>query len=290
MLTAEAELERFLQRRAVTFARAMQEVALTLYQGGDGQRQALDFLTDLMQKTMVLADLHGRRRALMEADHARRLAKMAHEPGTSPIVPSVPFEEAIDDLLQREPRLARSMEEVARLYSRGNVFALARSASMKLTERIQKAVADIHSSGRGQGEATRDIIRIAAEESHNFTVAYADTVYRTTTSDAYTNGRFRQALDPDVRDVVPALEITGINDDDERPNHRAARGFLAAPDDPEWARVRPPLGFQCRHGVRLVPRSELERRGLIAASGRVIPYYPPDFDKAGPDPGFRAGG
>lgn len=291
MLTAEAELERFLQRRAVTFAAAMREVAISLYEGGDGSRQSIEFLADLLQRTLILADLHGRRRALMEADAARRrMGKLDSLPTTTPIVPSVPFEEAIDDLLRREPRLAKSFEEVSKLYSKGKVFSLAKSASLKLTERIQKEIVDITKSGRAAGAATRDLVRIAAENSHNWTVAYADTVYQTNTSDAYTQGRFKQALDPDVRDVVPALEVTGIADDDERPNHRALRGFLAAADDPQWARLRPPYGYKCRHGVRLVPRSELERRGLLDANGRVIPYYPPNFEQGGPDPGFRSGG
>lgn len=282
MLTPKQELDRYLDRRATVFFQAMMNLLHAHFGRGDVASARRD-LAEVIQRTLILSDLQGRRRLLMEADATRRrMGGFAAVPETSPIVPGVPFEEAVEDILQREPRLERTAAEVARLYSTERAFALARSAEQVITERVQKELAGGISTG-----ITADDIEKAIQGIGNFTRAYADTVFRTNASTAYTNGRFEQASDPDVSDVIVAFEFVGIRDAFERPNHAAADGLIAAPSDPIWKLLRPPLGFNCRHTLHFISRFEAERRGLWQ-NDRFVPYYPPTISQARPDVGFRA--
>ena len=254
ILSAQDELQKFLDRRMTLFETAFTNL-LWAYRRGPEWNKAVFDLADLIQKTMILADLHGRRRVLLERDFvARRLARRfdnVHDriggaiPDRTPIVPSVPFEEAIDDLMTREPRLASSAGEVSRLYSTEKVFAMARSASMKLTERVQKAVTDLLSGKESSGLTENAILDLAKEYSHEWTRSYAATVYRTNANTAYTLGRFEQAKDPDVAEVIPAFEFVSMDDERTRPNHHAANGLIAATNDVIWHSLKPPIGYQC---------------------------------------------
>lgn len=292
MITGQTELGDFLDRSTKLFEGAFFNWLHARFQKDGNAEEGLRELALLLQRTLILADMHGRRRTLMEADHIRRLereGRFAELPDRTPISYGVTFEEALDDLLTREPRLAQSAAEVARLYSTEQVFAMARSASMKLTERVKQAIADLIQSGEATGRTNNEILRAAIENSHDWTRAYAATVYRTNISTAYNNGRFQQAKDPDVQQAIRALEVVGVADDRERPNHRAARGLIAATVDPIWSRAKPPYGFQCRHSIAFVSRFELERRGLLRPDGSVIRREPPGFAAFRPDEGFRAG-
>ena len=237
MLTAQEELEKFLDRRARAFEKAMMRVAVSFFleQHDDG---SIDNLAETIRETLILADLHGRKRMLMEADALRGASFTA-----SPILPSMEFEEAVADIVTREPRLAHSAAEVSRLYSTEHVFAMARSISQTLTEKVQKNVADMLLEGRGAMETEREILKAAIEEAHSWTNAYAATVYRTNVTGAYARGRIVQAQDPDIARVIPALEYVGIDDARTRPNHSAAFGLIAASDDSIWLKHAPPQGF-----------------------------------------------
>lgn len=289
MMSADRELDKFLDRRTALFSQALFNLIRAKF-GQANRETALADLAGLIQRTMILADLHGRRRLFIEMDHAIQTRGRFAASSATPIVPNVPFVEAIEDLLFREPRLAKSAEEVARLYSTERVFAMARAAEGNVDDRIakfrtewvQRRLAEGIEEGKGIVEMTE-----AMKELAPWTDAYAGTVYRTNVSNAYTEGRFKQAEDPEVKDIMPAMEIVGIADAEERPNHRAARGMIAATNDSIWDRLKPPLGFQCRHGVRMVSRFELERRGMIDKNGNVTRYEPPGFENARPDEGFR---
>ena len=123
----------------------------------------------------------------------------------------------------------------------------------------------------------------------DFTRAYSETVYRTNLTSAFAAGRFKQVESEEVRRVTPAFEFDAIDDAAVRPNHAAADGLIAAVNDPVWSRISPPLGHNCRCGLRLVDRFELKRRGLLRGFS-VTPYFPPNFREAKPDDGFTKGG
>jgi SPP1 gp7 family putative phage head morphogenesis protein len=251
----------------------------------DDHRRALESLADLIGQTMTLADLIGRKRLLMEADakRARQTPREFALLAATPIMPSLQFTQAVEDLVRREPRLARSAAAVSELYSTQHAFAMARSADLTITTRVQEIIAKAMRDGATvpEGEA---LVQAAGD----FTRAYSETVYRTNTATAYSAGRFRQVFDPDVQEVIGAFAFDAVMDADTRPNHAAADGLIAATTDPIWETFAVPIGYNCRCSLRMVDRYELEERGLIV-NGRVQIYRPPNFANAHPDSGFGKG-
>lgn len=248
----------------------------------------------LIVQTLVLADLLGRRRVLLWSDDVMDRVIADRRNGTrfqvetpalmlgadpSPMVTPVTFEEMIRDILNREPRLAPGYKAVQELYSHEYAFAVAKSVTVKTTERVQEALAV--AARTGQGAAVEAVIA----EIGDWSAAYAETVYRTNMATAYTAGQFQEARSEVLAPNFPALEYVGITDTRTRPNHRAAFGLIAATDDPIWKAYAPPLGYNDRCSVVILSRWELTDLGLYK-NGLVQRHTPPDFAKAHADHGF----
>lgn len=73
-----------------------------------------------------------------------------------------------------------------------------------------------------------------------------------------------------------------------RRNHRVLEGFVAHADDPVWAEIAPPGGFNCRCSLARVPRRELARRGLATINGEIARYRRVPAG-GGWDPGWTGG-
>lgn len=290
------ELVEMLNRSPALFADRMGRLAKALIGRNRGEIEDQENeLTQLIGETMALADLVGRKRLLMEFDASQRrktfrfrddLAKVNYFDST-PVFPRIEFKEAFEDLIGREPRLANNAEEIRKVYGTGG-FALQRipktfsqQARLKLTERIQSKIASFINEGTPAPQASQVLA-----EMGGFSQSYAETVFRNNLATAYTAGRFRQAADPDVREVIGAFEFESVGDDDTRPNHDAANGMIAPMDHAAWERFSPPIGHRCRCAIRFVDMFELEDRGLIVR-GKPRPWFPPGFDKAKPDKNFK---
>lgn len=90
-----------------------------------------------------------------------------------------------------------------------------------------------------------------------------ETIARTNIAEAINEGRWSVFTDPDVADVVDAMEYSAILDSRVRANHAAWDGvvrptawWLGPPDR------RPPNGFQC-----FLPGTEISGRVLVASRG-----------------------
>lgn len=227
---------------------------------------AFDSLFRAIWQGLSISDLLGRRRALLEVRAAENPPKDVRERvlftrrlevwGTTLVfanfaqpvaqLPQVPFEEAIADIIRREPVLASTAAEVAAVYQSGYGFAVARSTSLKVTERVQAALARAARQGRTLSEA-EDILSAIG----NWVSSYSETVYRTNLNTAYTAGRMEQAKDPVIREVMGAYERVAINDADVRrgrridngANHLAASGLIASIDDRIWDTHATPSGY-----------------------------------------------
>lgn len=247
-----------------------------------------------MAETMTLADLIGRRRLLLEADAADATQEeretVAFAADSVKGFPEVPFAEAIADLLNREPRLADSAEEVAALYRLDrNSFALARSAEFAITGRVQRIMLDA-SLGRTERVAARKLI----EEAGPFARGYAEVVYRTNLSTAYNAGRFDQARKPGVSEVIAAFERWEIMDSDVRrgrpedheENHAAVHGLVAAVEDPIWETHSAPAGYNCRGGQRFMSKRDVKALGLLKADGTVERRLPANLAAYRPHANF----
>jgi SPP1 gp7 family putative phage head morphogenesis protein len=234
-----------------------------------GQRQrAIEALADTLAANAGMADMLGRRRLLLEIDAkgapaSVRMSRTDSDgvPSTVPAVARVPFNEAIADMVRREPRLARSAAEVRRLYTRGNFFALARATEVVVTARVQESVIRALKTGKN---TTSEI-----EMLGDWPQSYASTVYRTNMATAYARGRVAQASDPDVADYVAGWRYAATDDADVRPNHLALDGFVAARTDPVWSSITPPNGYNCRCTVEIADQDELIEAGVMDTDGRV---------------------
>ena len=245
------------------------------------------------------ADLLGRRRILLLAKEAERRMGKAKESKSPfgdrleveqyaarydvgfeldvPEVPRVPFEQALDDLIDRFPVGIRSDLknkgwEVAKIYSREQAFALAEVSDEYVTRRVQNIIGDVLEKGLSMERAIEKVFEEAPEASH----AYARTVTRTNLSSSYSAGTFQQVADPVIKNLFPALEYQSRRDPSTRDgnkslgeeNHLALDGMIAAVDWPGWGHWAPPNGYNCRCAVTPVPLDVLERRGLIV-NGKV---------------------
>ncbi len=226
----------------------------------------------LMAQSAAIAYLLGKRRTLLEYDYLKsrraRYATFIESTGETPnrplTIPKVKFKEAITDILSKEPRLAGSAEEIAQIYSTGRGFAMLRSLDTTITQKVQQVLAKSLEEGIKPGIAGDIIADLSGQ-----TQAYATTVYRNNIGAAYTAGRFKQAADEDVSDIVAGMRVITANDSDVRPNHKAFSGFTARIDDPVWSEAAPLYGHNCRCRTRVVTTFELERNGEIKRGERL---------------------
>jgi hypothetical protein len=304
MMSAQDELHKYWERKGQLFAQALLNCASARFQSSE-RAQALDDLAALIQKTLTLSNLIGRKRVLMEASYINkkgRSHRFTDIPESANPMGTLPFTEAVEEVLDREPTIvesaspmdfdrwrANAAREVQELYSSRKAFAMARSADQKLTERIQKEIPKLLTGGMSSAQVENEILNIgesaAFGQVRDWNRAYAATVYRNAAATAYNGGRFEQAADPEIQEVVPALIHAGIHDGRQRRNHQAANGTIADVHHPIWKRIKPPMGHQCRDSADLIGRFELERMGLFK-EGKVIPFFPPTIGEAGPDEGF----
>lgn len=276
-------------RSEAEYAEVLGDMAVAMAIGDDaGVTDAVERLAAAMQTAMVAAHVESAVEVL------RTAAQIIGEAGQkfSAMAP-VALDVAADDLVSRTPVVVRDAAErasaqLAWLYSRQHVIGFARSASMAVTERVQALIAQAIREGWGEVEAGR-IVRTAVRKVRramsDWTDAYARLCVRTNIATATSTARIEQAKDPDIRAVIPALRFVAVMDSDTRPNHAAADGLILGVDHPEWRRLRPPLGYNCRCRIEHVTRPDLRRMGRLGPDGRVIDMQIPRG--AGPDHGFR---
>lgn len=288
----QGELETYLYRSTAALAALLLDLAAAyLNNDYDSVLEEREKLQAMIGDTMILADLLGRRRMLLEADaHRARnesggtpwlLFANGAEEEVSPILPEIPFQAAIEDLITREPRLAPSADAVQNVYRTRHAFAVMRATDLAVTRKVQSILKTSIQKGLSEPK-TADLI----EDLTGWSRGYSQTVYRTNTNTAFNAGRFVQARDPDVSEVIGALKFVSANDEDTRPNHRAAHGLIASPSDPVWARVAPPLGYNAVLAGQIVttwknPRPiEKVRVGhkVMTAQGEWCDVYATDKD------------
>jgi hypothetical protein len=300
----EAEFKVLAARGTDDFAREFTPLLRAIIAESPSERdRARARLARVIGQTMTLADAYGRRRALLEFDAA--VSRLTPEDAVfryeTPVVPNVPFSEAYADILRREPRLAFTAEEVAKLYQEQHAFALAKSADLALTNAVKGHVVKSIMEGTPSLSASA-ILR----EMGDFTRSYASTVYTTNLTTAYTAGRFQQAQEPGVREMLPAMERWSVTDSavrqgreqDHGENHLAAHGLIADTNDRIWQTHATPSGYRCRCGVTMVPLPRLRRLGLMSGT-TVLRYEPPglgrfrahaNFGRRRPDLAIYGGG
>ncbi len=292
-MNAATFLEDTSGRFARTYARAVHALYVALVVGDKPAAAAARAdLARATAATMAVAELVGASLTLAAA--ARGGAQFAANPQA--ILPRTELSEAVAEFIERAPVTLRNAAErtarrIAELYSEARVVAFVRAAEETVTQEAQQFIARALRAGVGEGEAGKRLamaVDQVREESEAWSEGYARMVFRTNAGTAVTAGRFRQARDPDVRAIMPAFRFDAVGDGATRHNHGAADGLILGVDSPEWHRIAPPLGYNCR--CQLVPVSivELELAGRLRDDGTVVDDHVPA--DAHPDPGFRHNG
>lgn len=269
----------------------------------DGQRQ----LGEAMRETMGRAEILGASRILKSAAGIRVAANMsayadrpelrkfaAEEPAV--LIPSLTFQEALEDMVQRTPVTVRNAAErtalrIAQIYAEGNNAAFVRAPTEAVTTQARNWIARAIATGQSENEVARQLrnrINDLLDETQEWSQAYSRMVYRTNLNTATTAGRFRQVQDDTIREVIPAMQFDAVGDSDTRDNHRAADGVLLKPDNPAWAYLAAPLGYNCRCQVNHLSIIQLDAMGRLGRGRTVRESVVPQG--AGPDPNFRQGG
>ena len=265
MTAARAELATLLDSSTTPLERLLTPLAVASAEGRE-DRAAEKHLGLALGETMAVADLLGRRRVMLELEHAHQARHYD----------LIPHEQAIDSILDRHPTIAQGWEAARDEWLRGG-YALARATSDRIARRVRQIVTKALREGTPHHEAVTGIVRALRSgdpdgPANGFTRAYAGVVLRTNLASAYGDGRMAQARESGVA----ALRFEATLDPDCRPNHRAAHGLVARPDDPVWDLLKPPLGYQCRCALSLDPLAK-----KVPARARVP-------RGAHPDPGFKA--
>lgn len=90
------------------------------------------------------------------------------------------------------------------------------------------------------------------------------TIYQTNLQSSYMAGR--KAAMEESTESHPYWRYVAILDGKTRPSHRALSGKVYRHDDPVWASIYPPNGFNCRCRVSALSAAAMKRRGLSADS------------------------
>jgi len=305
-LDAQKFLEDLTGRHARNYTAIVQDMVVAMATGNKpALRDARERMEAVTTETMGTAEILGASISLQAAAKIATPADVARESGpllafaastTQTILPRVTFEEAVQDMIDRTPATIRNAAErtaqrISQLYGEGRVVAFARSAEHAVTERVQGLITQAIREGTEEIGVGR-LIKTSVDEIRTATAAwsegYARMAFRTNVNTAVTAGRFRQAQDPDIKAVMPAMEFFTVGDSDTRSNHQAGDGIIMLVDNQAWRTHAPPLAWNCRCGVRQVGLPELRRMGRVNSDGSIREDKPPAAWK--PDPGFRHGG
>jgi SPP1 gp7 family putative phage head morphogenesis protein len=272
------------------FAAVHDLYAATVLRNAPQAADARKALATAMMHTMGAAEVLG---AMMMLESASRSAQFAAD---QPILPRVTLTEALEDLVTRAPKTLknaaqRTAQRIAQLYTEDRVMAFVRAAEETVTTEAQTMIARAFRDGLGETEAGKSIafgVNRIRQESEPWSRGYSKLVFRNNVNTGVTAGRFRQAQDPDIKSILPAFRFDAIGDGDTRDNHEAADGIIMSVDNPEWRKIAPPIGHNCRCMLSAVSVDELRDMGRIRADGSMVQDKVPTG--AFPDPGFRHGG
>lgn len=84
------------------------------------------------------------------------------------------------------------------------------------------------------------------------------TIYQTNLQSAFMAGRYKRQMQADG---FPYLMYVAVMDARTRPSHAALNGKVYRKNDPAWAAIYPPNGFNCRCRTRALTEGQLAREG-----------------------------
>lgn len=229
---------------------------------GDGDLAGLAFetkrsiqplpLASVIFELALMSAMLGGLDVLYEAHTGRGVARQFAArtnvvPGVGiPNFTRMPFRDAIDAFAQRSS-ITKSAWQKLNADARTRAFTVARLAVDAHVEIVRRQVEKAQRDGW-----TRESFKAELRES--MTTAgvsplndwHAETIIRTNTATAHSQGRVAQQTTPAMLSVFQYWEYDAVTDKTTRNTHKAANGVSARVDDPIWRTAYPPAGYSCR--------------------------------------------
>ena len=234
------------QIRPLTVQVRADAIRALLGRGGDVQdiiRRTLEGAAPLVADGMLAAHLQGRLRSFLTAQKAAgvrmaRKSKIAKKKDT--------FDWAQDFLARRLELPEAALDEIATRYH-ADARVVVNRLITDVQDHVGRAMAEAHARGlhvRGGVEALRAGFDAAGiTPKSDFAL---ETIFRTQNQVAYAAGRWNANQDESIDEILWGYEYSSVGDDRVRPSHAALDGWRAPKDDPQWRRVFPPNGWNCR--------------------------------------------
>jgi SPP1 gp7 family putative phage head morphogenesis protein len=165
-------------------------------------------------------------------------------------------------------------------YEKMVTFSFANAASIEQVRYIQNQLVDVYR----KGGTFRDFKHLARQGQLALGLPdyRLENIFRTNIMTAYARGSY---LEQQVSsDYFPWGKYVAILDSATRPNHRALNGLIVEFGSPEFKKIYPPNGYQCRCVMRMLSdkQAERERRFSDAEAKQIIAANPPDPGFEGP--------
>ncbi len=142
-------------------------------------------------------------------------------------------------------------------------FYISRVNNKKVVEGVHERIAKGIKEGKSFYNMKKDINtyfdKLGVTRLNSY---HLDTVIRTNVLSAYSAGRLKQISTPEARKAFPYWRYSAIMDRKVRPAHRKLHGLVLRNDDPRWANIYPPSGFNCRCTVTTVRQGYFKQKGL----------------------------
>lgn len=194
---------------------------------------------------------------------------------------SVPPTQAIERVLKLIGMSRNAFDGLAQRYKM-QAFTIAGVSDVKLIEQIQKALADVMTSGGTEKEFQAAVNALTDKVGiERLATTQVNSVFQTNVQTAYQNGRFEQMSDPAVAAALPFWTYRTAGDDRVRPAHAALDGFSARNNDVVWNRIYPPCGYNCRCTVTAEGPDDVPDDASLPGLQRI-----PFAAASVPDPGF----
>lgn len=224
---------------------------------------------------LIMADMAGQ--LMVQGREAQRVELGAIGAGQDPrAFLNLPWPEAIEEFKRRGLLSEDEFARMLQTYAQRSV-----EARRAMLERLQTLMRQLLVTAVEEGQTFREFAASVEDGTAPLGISkqdpsYLQTVFRTNVQSAYGAGRFRAMTDPDVMEARPFVQYRTVGDARVRPAHAKLHNLVFRINNPEWHRIAPPNGFNCRCSAVTLDREQA--KGL-----RIVRKVPRGGE---PDPEF----
>lgn len=226
---------------------------------------------------MVAAHLAGSFAVLVDAEASIRKSL------------SEPYAGAVEAAKKKANLTAEQLRALERVYGPA-ASRIANELTEAVEARMRRAIQEIVEQNLHVDAGVQALTRayaaagVAPRKRHQL-----EATVRTQVQLAYSAGAVAMSRRPEIDEILWGWEYATVGDDRVRPNHEALDGVRLPKSDPQWSRIMPPNGYNCRCTALALYRDDVGDGG---GSFDVVPV--PDTAsidgkevKSGADPGWN---